>query len=32
MQDLLIGRTVVLGAMILTVALIALLAAIRERR
>jgi hypothetical protein len=32
MKDLLVGRTVVIVAMIVTVALIALLAALRERR
>jgi hypothetical protein len=32
MKDLLIGRTVVLVALIVTVAVIALLAALRERR
>jgi hypothetical protein len=32
MKDLLIGRTIVLAALIVTVAIIALLAALRERR
>jgi len=32
MKDLLLGRTIVLVALIVTVAIIALLAALRERR
>jgi hypothetical protein len=32
MKDLLVGRTIVLVALIVTVAIIALLAALRERR
>jgi hypothetical protein len=32
MKDLLVGRTIVLAALIVTVAIIALLAALRERR